>query len=228
MNNYINKMAFLLIMTSLLMSDYLLASENINTPTECTKITSSLNRLACFDSFFKTPIYLPGKRNATAFRSDYQPEILRIAQRIETKRPSETAGLLMQKSIDHEASDQRRIVLSAPAIGAYPPRPLLIISCINNITRLQIGFEKSLTGHSASVALNLDAMSIGGDYLWRIIDSGKIVDAGRGISSINILKKMSTYQRLMIQSDTHLLDGLTFDISGLHQVLPELRKACHW
>ncbi len=225
---FLKNAVFSLIMSLLLISDYLFASTNVNAPTECTQIKSSLNRLACFDSFFKTPIHLPGERNTTSFRADYHPEILRIAQRIEAGRPSETAGLLMQRSIDHEASNQKRIILSAPAIGAYPPRPLLIISCINNITRLQIGFEKPLAENSAPVTLNLDAMSIGGDYLWRVIESGKIVDAGRGISSIKILKKISKYQRLMIQSDTYLLDGLTFDISGLNQALPELRKACHW
>lgn len=228
MNNYIKKTIFLLLVAALFISSCLQASTEVITPSECTQINSSLNRLACFDSFFKTPVNFPGKNKSSDFRADYQPEILRIAQRIEKGRPPETAGLLMQRSVDHKASNQERIILSAPAIGAYPPRPLLIISCINNITRLQIGLEKSLTEHSIPVTLNVDAMSIGGDYLWRVIEAGKIVDAGRGISSISILKKISKYQRLMIQSDAHLLNGLTFDISGLNQVLPELRKACHW
>ncbi len=228
MNNYIKKTVFLLLMTSLFVSNCLRASTEAITPSKCTQIKSSLNRLACFDSLFKTPVHFSEKSKVSDLRADYQPEILRIVQRTEAGRPPETAGLLIQRSIDHEASEQERIILSAPAIGAIPPRPLLIISCINNITRLQIGFEKSLTEHSVPVTLNLDAMSIGGDYLWRVIEAGKIVDAGRGISSISILKKISKYQRLMIQSDAHLLNGLTFDISGLNQVLPKFRKACHW
>ena len=228
MNNLTNHVIFCLILILLFLSDHLLASAKVTDPAECAKIQSSLSRLACFDTFFKTPLYLSSDRKPTALWIDYQPEILKIARRVENNRPPETAGLLTQRSIDHEASDQERIILSAPAIGAYPPRPLLIISCINDITRFQIGFEQPLTEHSATVTLNLDDMSIGGDYRWRIIEAKKIVDAGRGIPSINILKRVSKYQRLMIQSDVHSLDGLTFDISGLSQVLPKFRKACHW
>ena len=103
-----------------------------------------------------------------------------------------------------------------------------MLSCINNITRFQVGFEKPLMNNDVRVTLYLDGMSIGGDYTWQIIKSGKVVDAGRGMHSINILKKMRNYKRLMIRSDIELLNGLTFDISGLNQFLPAFRKACHW
>lgn len=212
----------------LLPGSKLLSTEIAAKPSECTAIQSSLDRLACFDTYFKTPIYLPNNTKPSISRVNYQPEILKIAHRVEKNRPPETAGLLTQKTIGHEASGQKRIILSAPAIGALPPRPLLLISCMNNITRLQIGFDQPLTEHSTRVTLTQNDMSTGGDYLWQIIEAGKIVDAGRGIPSINILKTISKYQRLLVQSDAQLLNGLTFDISGLKQALPEFRKACHW
>jgi len=218
----------IVVLLFLLVSSELLATEVVTNPSECTTIQSSLKRLTCFDTYFNTPIYLPENMASYTSQADYQPEILKIARRIEKKRPPETASLLVQKTVDHEASGQKRIILSAPAIGSIPPKPLLIISCMNNITRLQIGFEQPLAEHHTAVTLTLDGRSIGGDYLWKIIETGKIVDAGRGIPSINILKIISKHQRLLIQSEAQRLNDLTFDISGLKRVLPEFRKACHW
>jgi type VI secretion system protein VasI len=227
--NFIGKTLYKIVLLSLLLNHSVLAQEAQGSPSECANIPSSLERLACFDSYFKTSIHELNKVKKTMPRGfNHQPEILRLVHRVEKNRDPDNAGLLVQKMMDHEASDQERMILSAPAIGAYFPRPLLVISCINNITRFQVGFDKPLPNHSVRTTLSLDGMSIGGDYLWQVIESGKLVDAGRGIPSINLLKKISKYQRLKIQSDAQLLNELVFDISGLAQMLPEFRAACHW
>lgn len=227
--NLTSKTTYKIVLLFLLLNQNVLAQEAKGYPSECANIPSSLERLACFDSYFKTSIQVLNKiKTATPRGFNHQPEILRLAQRVEKNRHPDNAGLLVQKMMDHEASDQERMILSAPAIGAYLPRPLLVISCINNITRFQVGFDKPLSNHSVRTTLSLDGRSIGGDYLWQVIESGKLVDAGRGIPSINLLKKISKYQRLKIQSDAQLLNGLVFDISGLAHVLPEFRAACHW
>lgn len=227
--NFIGKTTCKIILLSLFLSHSALAQEVKGSPSGCANIPSSLERLACFDSYFKTSIHELNKIKTPMPRGfNHQPEILRLAHRVEKNRDPDNAGLLVQKMMDHEASGQERMILSAPAIGAYLPRPLLVISCINNITRFQVGFDKPLPNHSVQTTLSLDGMSIGGDYRWQVIESGKLVDAGRGIPSINLLKKISKYQRLKIQSDAPLLNELVFDISGLAQMLPEFRAACHW
>jgi type VI secretion system protein VasI len=130
--------------------------------------------------------------------------------------------------LEHELAGQQRIVLTTPAIGSRPPRPLLIISCINNITRLQIGLHQSINKGWIKIALGLKNKKYQTNTSWRMTGAGEIVDAGRGIPSINLLKSMLGQSRVQIHSKDMLLNGLTFDITGFSQQMKSFRLACHW
>lgn len=206
-------------------------SENqqaIKSPENCTEIKSSLKRLTCFDQHFKTPIKIINKKESTGFLQTRQSKIMQMAMRIEEDRNDETTGLLREEIIEHESADQQRIILTTPAIGSHPPRPLLMISCINNITRLQIGLHNSINRGRVDVALGLKNRRQQTDYSWRVLGNGRIIDAGHGIPSINLLKTMIGHTRLLIHSEDMSLEGLTFDITGFTHYIKSFRIACHW
>lgn len=200
----------------------------ITNPEQCKLIKSSLQRLTCFDQFFKTPVVIPDVKKTGNKLGGRTPEIIKIAMRIEEQRTSEITGLLREDKMEHESARQQRIIFTSPAIGSHPPRPLLMISCINNITRLQIGLHSPVNKGKVDVALNLSGRTHGRDHHWRIIGSGLIADAGHGIPSIDILKTMIGHNRVLFHSDEMVLEGLTFDITGFTHYVKSFRTACHW
>ncbi|MCF6204768.1 MAG: type VI secretion system-associated protein TagO [Methylococcaceae bacterium] len=200
----------------------------IKNPKKCTEIKSSLERLTCFDQYFETPIKIAKKKDRSNPIITRQLKIMQMAMRVEEGRNDGTSGLLREEIVEHESADQQRIILTTPAIGSHPPRPLLMISCINNITRLQIGLHTSISRGRVNVALGLKNRTQQTDYSWRVLGNGQIIDAGHGIPSINLLKTMIGHTRVFIHSEDMSLEGLTFDITGFTHYIKSFRIACHW
>ena len=200
----------------------------ITKPEDCTAFKSSLQRLTCFDQYFNTPFEIENNRNSAKKAPGRQSKIMQMAMRIEKQRNDQTTGLLREAIMEHESAGQQRIILTTPAIGSLPPRPLLMISCINNITRLQIGLHNSINRGRVDIALGLKNSTQQTDYSWRVLGNGEIIDAGHGIPSIDLLKKMIGHNRVRILSEEMVLEGLTFDITGFTHYVKSFRIACHW
>ena len=114
----------------------------------CSQISQSrLERLACFDNVFATPLAKTISlikqpiTERTAKRPDFW--LLVIAQ--EQQRRNEdvfVSSVNLGSTIEQDSRAQQNtgtnVVLTQVATGAIPPRPVLTISCIDNITRLQI------------------------------------------------------------------------------------------
>jgi len=205
------------------------SKQQILPPGSCIEIKSSLQRLTCFDQYFKTPVVIPDREEATKTLRRKKSKIMQMAMRIEERRNNETSpGLLREVIMEHKDAEQQRIILTSPALGRHPPRPLLMISCINNITRLQIGLHNSINRGRVDVALEMKGSTQQTNYSWRVLDDGKIIDAGHGIPSINLLKTMIRHNRVLIHSEDMALEGLTFDITGFTHYVKSFRIACHW
>lgn len=200
----------------------------VKKPEDCILIKSSLQRLTCFDHYFKTPIVIEKMAGGAAKKTHRKSKIMQLALRIEEQRNDQSMGLLRDEILEHESAGQQRIILTAPAIGSIPPRPLLMISCINNITRLQIGLHHSINRGRVDIALGLKGRTQQTDYSWRVLGHGELIDAGHGIPSINLLKTMIGQHRVRIHAEDMALEGLTFDITGFTQYVKSFRKACHW
>ena len=63
---------------------------------------------------------------------------------------------------------------------------------------------------------------------WRVLDSGQVIDAGRGLPAIDLLRGMGGGQRLRLESDYPPLDGLMFDADGLGVLIEQERQLCRW
>ena len=204
----------------------------VQTP-DCTKIASAVERLGCFDAVARTPGNIPGSAASTAapapattVASENSP-IIALVQRNEADRKGENHQFLLSRST---ASDPggAQMVISAPALGSDAPRPLLAISCLSRITRLQLLTGKAIPDNRVRIRLLLDDKPVTDTALWQVLDVGNIVDAGRGLVAIDVPKRLGNGSRLQTESDYPPLDGLIFDASGLQELIAQQREACHW
>ncbi len=175
-----------------------------------------LTRLACFDRVFATPITIAAQTAAPISR----PQRWQQAYAQEQNRtPSD--GVLYQHT-----GRQAGHLITMPALGVMPPRPLLAIQCHNNITELTLMLPKPLA--EERTALTFAALGGSSQQLWRARDDGFVLSGGRGLPAIATIKAMLPLSQLEVASADSVVDGLVFDLSGLTAQLAPLRAACGW
>lgn len=204
---------------------------------DCTTIVSPQERLACFDAKVGTPppaATLQGNAPTTqptpavAPASAKRPDITALVEANEAKRRANDTGLLLTRTPD-KLPGQDTVVISAPALGGSTPAPTLAISCLQNISRLQLLTAGALPFNRADLRLLLDGRPVSASQPWQVLDDGTVTDAGRGLVAIEQLRHLARpAQRLQIESDQPPFDGLVFDVSRLHEQLVQQREACHW
>ncbi|AZQ51278.1 type VI secretion system-associated protein VasI [Burkholderia cenocepacia] len=206
---------------------------------DCTTIVSPQERLACFDAKAGTPPPSPPASlqakapaapptPASTPASAMRPNITALVQANEAKRRADDTGLLLMRT-QEKLPGQDEVVISAPALGGSTPAPTLAISCLQNISRLQLLTTEALPFNRANLRLLLDGRPVSASQPWQVLDDGTVTDAGRGLVAIEQLRHLARpAQRLQIESDQPPFDGLVFDVSRLHEHLVQQREACHW
>lgn len=208
---------------------------------DCTTIVLPQERLACFDAKAGTlapppspPAALQAKTPAAAPTpaatpaTAKRPDITDLVQANEAKRRADDTGLLLMRTPE-KLPGQDKVVISAPALGGSAPAPTLAISCLQNISRLQLLTADALPFNRANLRLLLDGRPVSASQPWQVLDDGTVTDAGRGLVAIEQLHHLTQpAQRLRIESDQAPFDGLVFDVSRLHELLVQQREACHW
>ncbi|WP_235375881.1 MULTISPECIES: type VI secretion system-associated protein TagO [Pseudomonas] len=155
--------------------------------------------------------------------------IIDLVQRNEVKRPPEDQRFLLSSFPEPDDERQQRLVISAPALGALPPRPHLVISCESKISRLQLVLDEPAKPNKIRIQLFKDDRPVSEAYRWQVLDdAGLVVDAGRGLQAIALLRNMGGGQRLRLESDYLRLNGLVFDAEGLGELIEQERKVCRW
>lgn len=193
---------------------------------DCTAVASAVERLACFDRAAGTPATAQRARPASIAQA--LPAVFALVQANERQRQPEQRGFLLSSEVENAATDQRRVVISAPALGVVGAPRYLAISCQSNISHLQLLLDPPVQRHSVSVQLLLDQQPLQPARSWRVLEAGHLVDAGRGLPAVDLLKRLSHGSRLSLRSDEPRLDGLVFDAEGLASLILEERQACHW
>ena len=193
---------------------------------DCPAIVSPLKRLECFDLAAGTPIHQPPALPRTLGRV---LPIVDLVQRNEAKRPPEDQRFLLSSFPEPDNDQQHRLVISAPALGALPPRPYLAISCESRISRLQLVLDEPAKPNKIRIQLFNDKQPVSAAYQWQVLDdAGLVVDAGRGRQAIALLRNMGGGHRLRLESDYPRLDGLVFDAEGLGELIEQERQVCRW
>ncbi len=197
---------------------------------DCTRIVSSFERLACFDAAAGTPPVTPTRAPAapTAPSKTALPYITELVIANETGRlPDETSSRIT-RSPDMPLG-QEKVVISAPALTDTLPPTYLAISCLSNISRLQLLSPEPLSVNYVTIRFVLDGKPLTSARPWQVLDDGTVSDAGRGLVAIEQLRPLARPgEWLQIESDHGPLHGLRFDARALAGQLSEQREACHW
>lgn len=179
---------------------------------ECTGTPQRLERLACFDEVFGTPISL----TLTQEMSGRQPERWRQAFAQEQRRRPGDGPIY--RNTGHISGH----LMTLSALGSAPPRPLMAIQCHNNITELSLMLPEVVEDER----LRLDFGQ--GEQMWRVRDDGYVVSGGRGLPAIRTILDMSGSSDVTVTSSSSRINGLIFDLTDFGNTLRPLREACGW
>ena len=197
-----------------------------NAALDCTNIVSALERLACFDEAAGTPL----RATPVIARPAEQAlsPVITLLQANERQRQAKDIGFVMSIDTEYPGMPQQRVMISAPAMGPHESRPYLAISCQSNISRLQFLMGQPLRRNRAKVELLVDGQSVAMKRQWQVLENGWVIDAGRGLPAVDLIKRLGSGTRIDVRSDEPQLDGLAFNAEGLAPLIEEERKACHW
>lgn len=177
----------------------------------CTDEDSRVERLNCYDALFKDA--------AAADDASELPALWYAIERQEAARPADNVGLVVQQT-------DNSVLISVPALGTTPPRPVMVMACEKLITRFQLHLATPLNDARVVVQLTGNGATI--EQQWRVRDGGRVVSGGRGLPAIETLRQLLNASDITLRSDVAELDGLRFNVAGLRQDIQPLREACRW
>ncbi|WET42296.1 type VI secretion system-associated protein VasI [Citrobacter enshiensis] len=187
----------------------------------CRSESAALERLDCYDRLL-APLS-PSGFDGALVKAGFVGEAWTRATEQEKRRQGNTTELLMTQM----PGDRPTVVITTPAIGHVPPRPVLMFSCVDNITRMQVALMHSLDTHDIAVTLNADNRTF--HSRWFVRENGTLLESSRGLSGIDEIKPLLGAKTLTVETGADNAAGkLTFNIDGLAKVIIPLRDACHW
>lgn len=186
--------------------------QQLSAARDCTTESQRLERLACFDEVFGTPVEVA----IDDVISGNQPERWRQAFAQEQRRQPGDGPLY------RDTSEQAGHLVTLSALGVQPPRPLLAVQCHNNITELTLMLPEAVKEERVTVDFGQ------GRQIWRVRDEGFVISGGRGLPAIRTVREMSAGSGVTVASSSGAIDGLMFDLQGFRETLKPLRKACGW
>lgn len=179
---------------------------------DCTTESQRLERLACFDEVFGTPVEVAIEN----ISSGNQPERWRQAFAQEQRRKPGDGPLY------RDTAELAGHLLTLSALGVKPPRPLLAVQCHNNITELTLMLPEAVAEERVTVDFGQ------GRQIWRVRDDGFVISGGRGLPAIRTVRNMAASSGVTVASSSSVVDGLMFDLTGFRDTLKPLREACGW
>ncbi|GGC65232.1 type VI secretion system-associated protein VasI [Marinobacter halophilus] len=190
-----------------------LADLRLSEAETCTEEPNRLERLACFDSVFATPL-------ARYESSQRQPQVNQTERwrRAFAQAGGEDASGVIYRNTGAAAGH----LVTISALGVQPPRPVLALQCHNNITELTVMLPEPMERERVDVTLGAERAH------WRVRDEGLVVSAGRGLPAIRIVQGIVRQQDVRLNASAPELDGLLFDLTGYAEAIQPLRQACGW
>ncbi|MDC0612209.1 type VI secretion system-associated protein TagO [Vibrio sp.] len=193
--------------------------QQIQQAKKCSEVPDRLSRLACFDDVFKTPIHRQSlsERQVKPFSWQQAMDSYR-----DTAKGDKTHLNLQGVGEDYNAW------LTVGALNGRKryskgPIPVLMMSCIDKISRIELAMPKEVKQAQLRISL------VSGDTkFWRTDDTGLLLTAGRGIPAIDQMKKIMRERTITLRSSDPTINGLVFETDTLREDLKPLRKRCDW
>lgn len=193
------------------------AEETLKVMKVCRQEKSSLDRLDCYDNVWK--VHEPAGSDKMNGGVAWQR-----AMENEQSREHSTLSLL-SKAYNTEGGNPM-IIITTPALGYKGARPVLMLSCIDNITRLQIAMITPSDKRDINVEISTEKTQF--ETRWFFRENGFLLEASRGLEGISEIQRLFKSNTLRIKSNSSTINGLTFNIKNLEQEIKPLRVACHW
>ncbi|WP_407334003.1 type VI secretion system-associated protein VasI [Enterovibrio sp. 27052020O] len=190
----------------------------------CVGISGRLERLACFDQVFDTPLM---KMPETTFKV-MKPEAWLRATASESQRDEDNrSGFVLRYINDQEPKAGMWMTATAlPDRGQkIADMPILMFSCIDNISRVELVLQTVTSAGKAEVTTSAN---YGVTQRWLSDDTGSIMRAGRGLPAIDVMKALMSGPRAVVRSDLDEIGNLTFDTAELEQTIGPMRQTCRW
>ena len=144
-----------------------------------------------------------------------------------TEQEKHRQGNTTELLVTQVPGERPTVVITTPAIGHVPPRPVLMFSCVDNITRMQVALMHPLDVHDIAVTLTADNRALRSH--WFVRENGTLLESSRGLSGIDEIKQLFGAKTLTVDTGADNAAGkLTFNIDGLARAIAPLRDACHW
>lgn len=185
---------------------------------QCRNIPSILERVHCYDNI----------------KISSKPHTL-------IQVPQNLAGIVWQRAqnqekyrdnknihfIHSETDNPQSFILTTPALGYVSQRPILMLSCIDNITRLQVASPVSF-GNQGILGVKLVTENTEQSSQWFLRENGFVLEASRGLDGIKEIQKLFHSGQLKIQIESDVFKELVFNIENLSEEIKPLRAMCHW
>lgn len=196
------------------------AQATLSAMVACRREPAALERLDCYDHILapEQPSF-----DGALVKARYEGEAWKRAFAQEKQRTDNSTTLMMTQN----SGERPTVIITTPAIGNVPPRPVLMFSCVDNITRMQVALTHTITPSDIAVTLTTDVRQI--QSRWFIRENGTLLESSRGLSGIDEIKQLFGAKTLTIDTGTEsAARKLTFNIDGLAKTIVPLRDACHW
>ncbi len=147
----------------------------------CRRESAALERLDCYDRLL-APLS-PSGFDGALVKAGFVGEAWTRATEQEKRREGNTTELL----VTQVPGERPTVVITTPAIGHVPPRPVLMFSCVDNITRMQVALMHPLDVHDIAVTLNADNRALRSH--WFVRENGTLLESSRGYQQLTELHR---------------------------------------
>ncbi|AEF55515.1 type VI secretion system-associated protein TagO [Marinomonas posidonica] len=178
----------------------------------CKNIVSNLNRLKCYDEVFP-----PQEENLNEFYK--KPKSWLMAKKIEKKRNDDHLPIIEFKdnSLD--------LYITLPSINydVKDDYPILMISCVDSISRLDLITKKAIKEGRVKVSLHGYQ-----NTMWRSDDTGFVLSSSRGKVASNYIKYILSNEEVILNSSDVGVNNLVFLASNLKGSMGPDYNRCGW
>lgn len=179
---------------------------------QCRIIAKRLERLECYDQLFDTPVTLKGQSHEPD-----KPEVWMLAY------PNSNVENNLTPILNESASGEDAWVTLSALPQGEANSPVLVMSCMDEISRVQLALPKPLIDARISVSV-----AQGQREYWRSDDEGVVFSSAQGLPAIELMKRMAQQRKVTLRSNSDTVDGLQFDTVALQAALRPLRQRCRW
>ncbi|ELU8562358.1 type VI secretion system-associated protein TagO [Vibrio parahaemolyticus] len=175
---------------------------------ECRQESDRLTRLACFDEVIQTPTPAPSTHHFNAVR---YPSLWQQIWRSQARQKEDV------QVWQNEGENNAWIAIRERS--ELPPRAILALSCIDNLSRVDVLMAKPIEPLTLKMALDQHSVTLRSD------DYGVMYSSARGVPAIDIMKWLYYQEPVSL-----LVDGerLQFETQEASALLPLLKTRCHW